>query len=610
MTPGLDKTFVTTYLASLKERTRNEQSGVKWGIDWVVYNLGQALYGKPVRLPFLRQADPTQLKSKTEAEFGIDLSFISSEGETLTIFALKDEPLTNTTWVKQGILEDLSKACTPDLSAAGMEKVTEVKVILAYNRDENANGVKLFDNFVKAANPQIAGRANLKILRWNLSELVDLTLRHLLTPALVPQQFFGQLNYLCYQAANFTHGSDEWEKQLVPGWKRFVDDVLDLDRGSRGASLVPVALIIVRHHAATSDTIETGWFDLVEWAAIALWRRYLDSSDHDFRGQVVAFWYSFYLGELQRFYRAHITALGTENSIDQLARGSMVGTVATAMIAHWHMARIGLLSLDVSQLMKDSTPEEKRARRDSLNEVANWMVQLINANDSCLRPILDSHHIELVLLVFTLSNAGRLQEFEMLLPGLVQRLFLRRIEHGEIPFLDGYNSLENFFEQVASGGTEKLITTQSSYYVVVLLELACLLGDKFIAEHLAIFHRRLVLGALDSGPQCELTALHLMSWQPPVDWARQVLAGYVDDGVVVSRGPFADSIDATSSEIHAEMTRFVAEMRGSSTFPESFPLPLGALILASLRYRSPLPPELWRISAFPKNLPPAVAERA
>lgn len=607
MTSGLDKTFVTTYLASLKERTRNEQSGVKWGIDWVVYNLGQVIYGKPVRLPFLRQADPTQLKSKTEAEFGVDLSFLSTDGKTLTIYALKDEPLTNKTWVNKGFLEDLSKACTPDLAVVGMEAVTAVHVILAYNRDEEANGVTLFNNFVKAANPQIAGRAELKISRWNLSELVDLTLRHLLTPALVPQQFFGQLNYLCYQCASFAHGSDEWEKQLVPGWKRFVDDVLDSDHGARGASLVPVALIIVRHYATANDTIETGWIDLVEWSALALWRRYLDSSDHEFRRQVVAFWYAFYLDGLDRFYRTHTAALGTENSIDQLARGSMVGTVATAMIAHWHMARIGLLSLDRSQLMKDSTPEEKRARRDALAEVANWMVQLINANDSCLRPILDIHHIELVLLMFTLSNAGRLQEFGMILPELVQRLFLRRIERGEIPFLDGYNSLENFFEQVASGGTDKLITTESSYYVVVLLELACLLGDEFIAEYLAIFHRRLVVGAFDSGPQRELKALHLMSWQPPADWARQVLAGYVDDGVIVSRGPFSESLEATGAEIHTEMARFVGEMRESSTFPESYPLPLGALILASLRHRSPLPPEIWRVSAFPRESAPASA---
>lgn len=604
MTPGLDKVFVTAYLASLKERTRNEQAGVKWGIDWVVYNLGQALYGKPVRLPFLRQPDPTKLKSKSEAEFGVDLSFISGDGKSLTIFALKDEPLTNKTWVNNGFLEDLSKAITPDLTVAGMEGVTAVQVILAHNSDEEANGVTLFENFVKAANPRIAGRASLTITRWNLSDLVDLTLRHVLTPALVPQQFFGQLNYLCYQAANFVHGSDEWEKQLVPGWRRFVDDVLQLERGVRGASLVPVALIILRQHAANNVSIETGWIDLVEWSALALWRRFLDSTDPDFRRQVSMFWITFYLAELDRFYRAHIEALSTENSIDQLARGNMVGAVATGMMAHWHVARIGLLSLEKFQGMKDTTPEEKQARHKALVEASNWMIGLINANDSCLRPVLDIQHIELVLLMFTLSSAERMDQFGLLLPGIVQRLYLRRVnKHGEIPFLDGYNNLDHFFEQVASGNEETLITTQSSYYVLVLLELACLLGDEFVDEHLAIFHRRLVWGAFDSDPQPPLKPLYLMSWQPPTDWARQVLAGYVEDGTVVTRGQFCDTADATSAEIHAEMRRFVAEMRKTTSIPDGFPVPLGPLVLASIRHRSPLPPEIWRVSAFPP--PPA-----
>lgn len=440
MKPGLDKVFFTAYLASLKERTRSEQAGVKWGIDWVVYNLGQALYGKPVRLPFLRQPDPTLLKTKTEAEFGVDLSFLSSDEKILTIFALKDEALTNKNWVNNGFLEDLSKAITPDLTVPGMEAVTAVQVILAHNSDEEANGVTLFENFVKAANPQIAGRATLSIGRWNLSELVDLTLKYLLTPALVPQQFFGQLNYLCYQAANFAHGSDEWEKQLVPAWRRFVDDVLQLERGVRGASLVPVALIILRQHAGANRTIETGWIDLVEWSAIALWRQFHGSTDAGFRRQVNLFWITFYLAELDRFYRAHIEALNTENSIDQLAHGSMVGTVASAMIAHWHMARIGLLSFEKLQGMKDTTPEEQRKKYEALLEASNWMIGLINANDSCLRPVLDIQHIELVLLMFTLFSAERSDQFALLLPGLVQRLFLRRVNaRGEIPFLDGYN---------------------------------------------------------------------------------------------------------------------------------------------------------------------------
>ena len=601
MTPDLDKAFVTAYLLNLKERTRSEQSGVKWGIDWLVYNLGQALYGKPVRLPFLRQTDPAAIKTKTEAEFGIDLSFLSVDRQTLTIFVLKDEQLSNKTWMANGIHEDLSKAATPDLATQGMETVTAVQIILAYNRDEDANGISLFERFAGAANPQIAGRAKLTFTRWNLSDLVDLTLGHLLTPALVPQQFFGQLNYLCAQIAHFPHGSDEWEKQLVPGWKRFVADVLASDQGARGVSLVPVALIILRQHGTTNKTLETGWIDLIEWAAIPLWLRFADSNDEAVRGQVYRFWTVFYLTELDRFYRAHIEALGTDHAIDQLARGSMVGTVATAMVAHWHMARIGLLSVGLAESMPDDSPDKRRHRQIALQEVANWMVQLLNANDSCLRPILDIHHIELALLMFTLSNANRLDVFSQVLPGLVQHLFLRRVERGEIPFLDGHNSLDNFFEQVATGGAEKLVLTQSSFYVLMLLECACALGESFRNQFLGLFHRRLVLGAMDSGPQLNLSPLHLMSWIPPEDWEKRVLQGYVEDGDVVSCGPFANSPDAPAAEIYAAMTRFVSGMRKVRTFSDALRVPLGPLILASLRHKSPLPPELWRDAAFPEN---------
>jgi hypothetical protein len=601
MTPELDKAFVTAYLLSLKERTRSEQSGVKWGIDWLVYNLGQALYGKPVRLPFLRQSDPASIKTKTEAEFGIDLSFLSVDGQTLTIFVLKDEQLSNKTWVANGFLEDLSKAATPDLQAQGMEAVRTVQIILAYNRDEDANGISLFDRFVAAANPLIAGHAKLTFARWNLSDLVDLTLRHLLTPALVPQQFFGQLNYLCAQISRFPHGSDEWEKQLVPGWKRFVADVLALDHGARGVSLIPVALIILRQHGTTNRTLETGWIDLIEWTAIPMWLRFVDSTDETVRGQVYMFWNVFYLNELDRFYRAHIQALGTKHAIDQLAHGSMVGTVATAMVAHWHMARIGLLSVGRTESMPDNSAEERRRGHIALQEAANWMVQLLNANDSCLRPILDIHHIELALLLFTLSNANRLEVFSQVLPSLVQHLFLRRIERSEIPFLDGHNSLDNFFEQVATGGVEKLVLTESSFYVLMLFECACALDDKFRDENLGMFHRRLVLGAMDSGPQENLRPLHLMSWIPPEGWDKRVLEGYVEDGDVVSRGPFAASLDAPAAEIHAAMTQFVSEMRKARVFPDALRIPLGPLLLASLRHRSPLPPELWRNAAFPED---------
>lgn len=599
MTPDLIKTFATDYLISLRERTREEVSGIKWGIDWVIYNLGLAMFGKPFRLPFLRQGEAATVKSKSEAEFGIDVAFLSADGKRLAIFVLKDEQLTNKTWVGKGFHEDLVKAISPDLNAKGLETVESVVVILAYNRDEEANGLTLFDRFVSNAPPTLAGRARLSVARWNLSELVDLTLKHLLTPALVPQRFFGQLSYLCAQIADFPHGSDEWEQQLVPGWKRFLGDMLAPEHGPRGVSLVPVALIILRQHGAANESLETGWIDLIEWSAIALWRRFTESDDQVVRARVVVFWDQFYLTELDRFYRTHIDALATERAIDEVAHSSVVGVVAASMTAYWHIARIGLLSIGQAQSLLATTPEEKKRQRETLRETANYMIRLFNASEASLRPILDIHHIEIVLVAFTLSNAGRLGELGLILPMLVQRLYIRRLGIGEVPFLDGYNSLENVFEQVAGNNEEKLITTQSSFFVMMLLELCCLLDAEHQTTLIPQIHRRLVLGAADSGPQKEIKPLHLMSWIAPADWDEKVLQGYVDDGEIVSRGPLSDSIDSTASELLTEMQKFVAQMRAAATFPEQLKVLLAPLILASIRYKSPLPPELWRNAGFP-----------
>ena len=67
MTPESTKSFITFYLHGLNERTRREKNGPKWGIDWVVYNIGSAAFGKPVRLPFLRGSNADYPKSKVEA---------------------------------------------------------------------------------------------------------------------------------------------------------------------------------------------------------------------------------------------------------------------------------------------------------------------------------------------------------------------------------------------------------------------------------------------------------------------------------------------------------------------------------------------------------------
>jgi hypothetical protein len=595
MTRESIKSAVTYYIQSLGERSRREKSGTKWGIDWVVYNLGLARFGKPVRLPFLRSGDAGFPKSKVEAEFGVDLAFLSEDGRDLTIFVLKDEPLTNSTWTRNDFDRDLRMAMAPDLNAEGLEQVASVTIILAYNKDDQQNGVEAYERFVGAAPESLRNGISLGFRRWNLSELVEQTTGHALSPALLPERFFGQLSYLSAQAADFPHGSDAWVQQLVPNWRRFIQDVLAENTGVRGPALIAVALIIVRQQADGNESIGTGWLDLMEWAAIALWKLSAEQQDPEITASVVQFWRNFYIAELERFYRTHIEEIATEQAVDHASTGSFVGTVAAAYIMYWHIGRLGVLAISSAGM-----PErEDGGRTQFLHHLGNWAAMLVNASPSVFRPLLDIQHIEFFLLIELFRLAGRADELSNLIRPLVDRLYLRRIGHSDLPFLDGNNSLDNVLEQVATKPQASLLLTASSSFVLMLLEVSCSLPDEVREETISLIHRRLVLGAFDTGPAGDQKPLYLMSWLPPENWAKQDFDPGREGGQSVASGPLADNRDAPAGEILEGIRRLVARTRAAAP-PLSIPeeIPLGAAVLASMRYRKPLPPELWRRWAF------------
>jgi hypothetical protein len=245
MTTDTIISFLTYYIRCLAERTRKEEKGTKYGFDWIIYNLGLALGWKPVRLPWLRAGDDDISKPKTEEEFGIDLSFLRENAESLVIFVLKDEVLSYKNWTKESFDTDFRRAANVNLSAAGMENVKRVEIILAYNKDEEQAGVTSFDNAVQALGTRIGDHVTLAFNRWNLTEVTERVRQHLLTPSLVPQHLFGQFSYLCAQVGDFTHGSDEWLNQLVPHWRRFLAHLID-PVDVRMLRLIPVTLVILR----------------------------------------------------------------------------------------------------------------------------------------------------------------------------------------------------------------------------------------------------------------------------------------------------------------------------------------------------------------------------
>ncbi|HEY2171007.1 MAG TPA: hypothetical protein VGJ30_15385, partial [Candidatus Angelobacter sp.] len=526
----------------------------------------------------------------------IDLAFLSEDRRNLVIFVLKDEPLTNKSWTNNDFDRDLRMAMAPDLSTEELGRVTSVSVILAYNKDDEQNGIALYNRFTSSAPSTLRGNVSLAFLRWNLSELVEQTIDYILSPSLVPERFFGQLSYLAAQVGDFTHGSDAWEQQLLPNWKRFLNDILA--EGVRGTSLVPIALIILNQHAQTNVSFSTGWIDLIEWAALALWDKYAKQPDGRTLDDVQHFWNDFYMVELESFYRSNIGALGTEHSVDLVGRGSFIGPLVAACVAFWHVARLGLLSLQstVRSQAQGSSPSIADEKRQ---EFANWMIALLNANVSARRPLLDIQHIEIFLVAECFRTAGRFEDLGEFIVDLQSRLFLRRFGRNDLPFLDSANSLRNVFEQVATKPADSLVSTQSSFFVLVLLELCCLIPDDSKEQLIAAIHRRLVLGAADVGDPGEFKPLDLMSWIPPSDWAQMIFAGPIQEGEAVVVRRFSNNRYAEAPEILAGMRRIVTEMRKVQTFELPADIPLSALVLACLRYGSPLPPEIWRRHAFP-----------
>ena len=72
--------FLTYYIRSLGERTRDEKRGTKLGFDWIIYNLALAEDWSPHRLPFLRgRQRNVNDEDRTGIRRGLCLSVARSE---------------------------------------------------------------------------------------------------------------------------------------------------------------------------------------------------------------------------------------------------------------------------------------------------------------------------------------------------------------------------------------------------------------------------------------------------------------------------------------------------------------------------------------------------
>jgi len=601
------KVFLTDYLCSLLERTRVEKGALKIGFDWLIYQLAFAKGWMPVKLPFFRKPDKKVAKAKSEAEFGIDASFLLPSKTELYIFVLKDEILNNKNWTKHNFDSDLRMAATTDVKQRGLDFVKSVKIILAYNKDDDENGIRLYQQCVKSLGTKIGDDISLFFDRWNLDKIAEEVLSHL-TPDLLPQYVSGIFRYVCSLVGDFEYGTAEWDRLVIPKWRNFLNLALEPPIDERKLRLIPVALFIIRHYQKDTPNSYPAWIDLIEWAMLALWacyRKLPKRGNKKLKKLIVHIWLNFYIIELEKYFLSVESVLITQHafSVNRMGPGFGVAPVNDAYLAYWHIGRLGILTL-APQDFQIQKPKEGAKQYDDfikglVERSANWVVKCLHSNPAASRPLLDLNHIELFLIWAILYQAGRIQDIYEWLSELEGRLLMRRAKMNiPIPFIEANSRMDLVAEYAATRKRPYNYSDNSSYLLLMLLELCFSLPDDQRDELLKRYMNRIVKGKGDDGKSFEEGEIDLQSWVPPEDWAGRILEGPVWDGIAITTGNF-ENLKEKATLLSKRIRQSVNETRQKHSWKIPDRTPLAVCILACIKHHSPLPPEFWRGTVFP-----------
>lgn len=609
MIPNHFNAFLTDYVGSLKERTRGEKGGNKFGLDWLIYNYGLLNNLIPIRLPFRRQSGAKIAQSTAGTEFGIDVAFLTPDELTLKIFVLKDEELTNQTWTKHSFGEDLEKAKYPDLSRSELSNVTSVEIILAYNKDEKVEGVQLFENLAKGSNPTIhhpAGREiPLSIVRWNLSKIVDEIASTALDPTILPQHLSGTLVHLSHLVMRVEYGTSGWKNMVVPAWDSYLDEVLSRSEKEGTLQAIPISLIVLKSYLETSTFNQLcGWIELIEWAVVKSWG-YFEESDAEGKQIIFGLLAHLYLQELLFYIGEEDKSLDVEHSLSKPRRAfSYINTINDANRAYWLMARIGILSLAIQDCIDTASPAGKQLATDAIPKLGKTLTRLINNNPACYRPLIDLHHIQIFLAWLLFWQTGARDEMFALIHSIATRLLLRRTGSLPIPFPDGWNQIDVVAEYVALGKRPYGYCAESSYLVLMLAELSFSFEPETRDQLLEKIYTRLTLGISPSGEQyvfkpdgSDMRPLDLLWWSPDDNWMKDLFKKKSRNGVAVNLLELSD--DESSESLADKFGRFLGSTRRKYPFTVAAHIPKSVIILGCLWNKSPLPSEFWRGVIFP-----------
>ena len=598
------KVFLTDYIGSLAERTRVEKTTVKIGFDWLIYQIALAKDWVPIRLPFIRQSGDRTARSKTEAEFGIDVQFLLPSRQALVIFVLKDEVLNSQNWTSHDFDRDLRMASTPDLEQQGLELLNSVRVILAYNKDEDRNGITLFDRIVASMPTAIRKNVILSFERWNLTTIVEEISLHLMSPELLPQHLSAQFRYICSQFRDFDYQTEEWRDQLIPNWVTFLRLALQDPVDERKLRLIPVMLMILNNYRKDSPGSYPGWIDMIEWAMLSMWSVYQKLSntgkDQLLKSIVVEGWIKLYISELEKYLLSVADVFSTEHGFTGGGWGFGLPAVNDSYAAYWHLGRLGIFTLAPQDISFHDAEKHQEFISEIVMRSADWLVSCLRLNPASLRPLVDLNHIELFLIWLILWQAGKEEDIHKWLSELESRLLMRRAQKFiSVPFIESRNRIDLVAEYAAVGKRPDEFIDSSSYLLLMILELCFSLNEPKRGELLNRYMRRIINGIGDDGKHIAEYQIDLVGWIPPEDWGSRILKERVLDGIAITMSNF-ESVHQEERPLCEKIKEYVTQTR--LRYPWNKPdIPLAVLILACIKHRSPLPPEFWRGTIFPAD---------
>lgn len=608
--------FLMEYIISLKERSRFEKTGFKNGLDWLIYELGIQKGWFPVRVSFSIDENG-HLRSKSEGELGIDTSFLSTDKKELYIFVLKDEKLNNQNWTNAGFDTDIRKAASPNMQQEGFGKVEVIKIVTAYNKDEDRNGIELYTNLTNGFSEEFGKENQYQRLfeRWNINTIVGEISNHLLSPELLPSHLTSQFRYICSQINDFDYCSQQWLEQLEPNWKNFINAVLGRRVNENNINLLILSLYILKDSWKSERESYVGWLDLVEWAMLALWQHYYELGDSNkevkLKAQIFSVWARVYLVELELYFNLVDPVLRTQHglSLGNLSYGHDLIPINDSFRAYWHMGRLGLLNLGAQDINLGEA--YRKIIEERVNNISELLLYMLQANPATSRPLIDLHHIELFLVWSILYQAGKQQDIYVWLIELEKYLTIRRFSNAvNLPFIQADNNLEALVDHVVRGEGQTVSESSSSYLILMLIELCFSLGDcKKRDDLVQLYVERLTKGFDSDGEPYKIKneddkqRVDLLSWSPPEDWEEKLIKGSIAmEGIAVTTGNFDRFDESSQTPLSERIELFVKSMR--EKFPHDPPkiLPYSVCILACIKYQSPLPPEFWRATIFPQKI--------